>query len=316
MDVPIIGMIVGLTFVLLLFSVLASHITETVASVTGLRGKFLYDAIAEMFQSTHFRRTIYDHPLVHSLSTGGVLTRRSPRRKPSYISPDLFALVVIDLGIKLTEPTKILRGKTEILDCLDSEARAILQTLVGNTFGNVTATQAILQNWFSDCMKRASGSYKRMTFPILLFISVVLCGMCDVDVIRIGNRLYNDPFVRSVTVQQAQTSDAGGRPNAEVLTALTSLQVPIGWWSTPQTGQAKADSDLGRSGVNVTDYQGAPDGLSYFKSHQLLGCCGLALASILLSLGAPFWFDMANKMVNVRGAGPQPAPRPIQLAAR
>jgi hypothetical protein len=36
----------------------------------------------------------------------------------------------------------------------------------------------------------------------------------------------------------------------------------------------------------------------------LIGCIVTGLA---LSLGAPFWFDLLGKFMNIRGAGPKPA---------
>jgi hypothetical protein len=33
---------------------------------------------------------------------------------------------------------------------------------------------------------------------------------------------------------------------------------------------------------------------------------GLLLTVLALSLGAPFWFDMLNKIINIRSSGPPP----------
>ena len=35
---------------------------------------------------------------------------------------------------------------------------------------------------------------------------------------------------------------------------------------------------------------------------------GLAMTALLISLGAPFWFDLLNKLVNLRAAGKPPEP--------
>ena len=34
---------------------------------------------------------------------------------------------------------------------------------------------------------------------------------------------------------------------------------------------------------------------------------GLAITAFAISLGAPFWFDMLSKIMNVRGTGAKPA---------
>jgi hypothetical protein len=33
---------------------------------------------------------------------------------------------------------------------------------------------------------------------------------------------------------------------------------------------------------------------------------GLGLSALAVSLGAPFWFDTLNKVINIRGAGTPP----------
>jgi hypothetical protein len=37
---------------------------------------------------------------------------------------------------------------------------------------------------------------------------------------------------------------------------------------------------------------------------------GLLITAAAISLGAPFWFDILSKAVNIRAAGPNPAPSP------
>lgn len=46
---------------------------------------------------------------------------------------------------------------------------------------------------------------------------------------------------------------------------------------------------------------------SIFKDYRLLG---FLLTALMISLGAPFWFDLLKKLVNLRGAGVKPEPTP------
>jgi hypothetical protein len=39
---------------------------------------------------------------------------------------------------------------------------------------------------------------------------------------------------------------------------------------------------------------------------SLVQILGWLLTALALSLGAPFWFDMLNKFINLRGAGDKP----------
>jgi hypothetical protein len=35
---------------------------------------------------------------------------------------------------------------------------------------------------------------------------------------------------------------------------------------------------------------------------------GWLITGLAVALGAPFWFDLLNKLVNLRGSGPRPTP--------
>jgi hypothetical protein len=34
--------------------------------------------------------------------------------------------------------------------------------------------------------------------------------------------------------------------------------------------------------------------------------CGWLVSGLAIAMGAPFWFDVLNKVINVRNAGPKP----------
>jgi hypothetical protein len=77
--------------------------------------------------------------------------------------------------------------------------------------------------------------------------------------------------------------------------ALRSL--PIGW-------NCKAETADGSDG-STTDYWACvKQKLPQLRLVQILGWI---LTAAALSLGAPFWFDLLNKFINLRGAGEKPA---------
>ncbi|MEU7908022.1 hypothetical protein [Actinoplanes sp. NPDC049118] len=42
----------------------------------------------------------------------------------------------------------------------------------------------------------------------------------------------------------------------------------------------------------------------------LLKLLGLALTAAAAAIGAPFWFDLLNRLVNLRSTGRRPGPKP------
>ncbi|GLC27805.1 hypothetical protein [Roseisolibacter agri] len=87
------------------------------------------------------------------------------------------------------------------------------------------------------------------------------------------------------------------------LDSLNMLGVPLGWPPLPRAVRARIDAD--------TSWK--PRALlvaTYRAGDVLLSLPGLALTTLAVSLGAPFWFDMLNKVINIRAAGRAPEEHP------
>ncbi|HLQ50077.1 MAG TPA: hypothetical protein VK129_01185, partial [Terriglobales bacterium] len=70
--------------------------------------------------------------------------------------------------------------------------------------------------------------------------------------------------------------------------------------------------------ADMAEMQLSSNKLSWWGSHLL----GLFFTLVALSMGAPFWFDMLNKFINIRNSGKAPdrastqEPPPAQAAAK
>jgi hypothetical protein len=93
---------------------------------------------------------------------------------------------------------------------------------------------------------------------------------------------------------------------------LTNLTVPIGWCSgTAPSGstlqQATSEPEVDGDTPEETTVPCTPDRqLPRDPSALLLKISGLLVTMIALSQGAPFWFDLLKKVVNLRLAGDAP----------
>lgn len=84
---------------------------------------------------------------------------------------------------------------------------------------------------------------------------------------------------------------------------LDSMELKLGWTrdEAVRIGWIEADSS----------YQGsAPAWRAPFNLPFLGKVLGLLLTALAISLGAPFWFDLLNKVISIRGAGRSPEERP------
>ena len=92
--IALIEVIIGLTFVVLLTSIIVSLVNEILVTNLKIRSKLLKKAICKMLDdSTHTEvlgDNFYEHPLIKKLM-------KNKHSLPSYISPATFSKVLVDV---------------------------------------------------------------------------------------------------------------------------------------------------------------------------------------------------------------------------
>ena len=146
-----------------------------------------------------------------------------------------------------------------------------------------------VEGWFNDAMDRVGGWYKRWTQMILLVLSTLIVFSLNVDTLLLVQHLSTDKDLRASILQKANDTKTLEQLRADA----SALSLPLGW-----SLSAKDD----RRYPWITE-----DGLSFY----IVWLCmkkliGLFLTVAALSLGAPFWFDVLSKFINMRGAGTPP----------
>jgi hypothetical protein len=178
-------------------------------------------------------------------------------------------------------------------------------------------------------MDRTAGWYKRYTQLCLLGIGIVIAVAFNVDTIGIVRQLQNDPVLRGQIINQASDFT---KAHPDLGKQLEDTQTKLAQLSKPVT---KADSDLRNNlenrlaetkkakelsdglyqqatGLVNTDLQHVNStlGLGWPKKtlceniHTIDGTrfLGWLLTALALSMGAPFWFDLLNKLMQLRGS--------------
>ncbi|MBC7912137.1 MAG: hypothetical protein H7Y30_16640 [Pyrinomonadaceae bacterium] len=149
--------------------------------------------------------------------------------------------------------------------------------------------------WFNDSMDRCGGWYKRWTQKVLLVISIILVIGTNADTIMLVKRFSRDNALRASVVSAAERAvqNTAGNPaeneqaREKLLQDAESIQLPLGWVSNP--------NDPFKTDQIPKSFLG-----------WLLKILGLIISIFAVSLGAPFWFDMLSKFINLRGAGTPP----------
>ncbi len=321
----VLEVVIGLIFVYLLLSILCTAANEWVATITRRRGEMLRKGIHQLLENQPIRgedsqdaflREFYKHPLITSIM--------HDKNHPTYISPRIFAAVVTDL-LTVAKPGVIVFEDLEAggKDLPDGAVKKTVLALVQRSDKELEIAQTAIEGWFNDAMDRVSGWYKRRTQVWTLIIALALTLIANADTIQIVRRLATDPVLRAAVVEEAKVRAQKPRPTVSVeyqneddptnptVTRNEGNQVSeretellgqiLGWRQPPQctpeslTAAKKSIGIFSRTSCLIWENLHAEVFL------------GWLLTVLGLSMGAPFWFDMLNKISNVRFAGKSPA---------
>lgn len=290
---------IGLILIYLILALTCTAVNELFAGWFDRRSKNLVMGIRNLLQdSTDTSKKpdkdanqgllgqFYSHPLIKALEEKGA--------PPSYIPSRTFALTLLDLispADQAKGPKTIEDVRTAVAKLPPTLSRPLL-ILIDDAKGDMDKARENIEIWFNNSMDRVSGWYKKRTQTIVLLIAVGLVCLINADTIRISKALANNNALREAIVAQAQEYAK----------------------SSQQTG-ANTASPQTKIQENVNTIQGLGVPLGYEgdwlpqnnRSGWLLSkILGLLLTAAAASLGAPFWFDMLNKFINVRAAGKSP----------
>ncbi len=279
--------------------------------------------------------SFYEHPLIAGLSQlpWRLLPWDDKVRIPSYIPTQTFVLALVDTVAPSSSgsATPLLEVRRAIAQFPEHVRRPLLLAL-NEAQGDVNAFRTHIATWFDSTMERVSGLYKRKTKLTVLMFAVLVTLFTNADTIRIVRALSSNRVLREALVAQAEATVRAPDPLRQQLTADTSaaaaaeradfaqsianvqrLGIPIGYDVPPnvRTIIEAADWFTSRTAGTGERRVEIPPKLQLYAElyvpQVLKGAVGLLLTALALSLGAPFWFDILNKIVNVRAVGRTPA---------
>jgi len=176
-------------------------------------------------------------------------------------------------------------------------------------------------------MNRLSGTYKRRAQLLAFIIGFILAMILNVDSINVASSLWREPTLRQAIVAEAQNytppvtsqSTPGAAPLQDIpalKTQLQSLNIPFGWnFAAFNPGEKKCallPIQPGQIvGIAVRDASGQSicNGINNLPSDPnswAAKLLGMLITGAAAAQGAPFWFDILKKLVNVRGTGAKP----------
>jgi hypothetical protein len=227
------------------------------------------------------------HPLLRPFKqsrAGGLQTRNPAYLPASAVVTALLDLIVPDSEGRLT----IAQVRESVGGLADSVPfkRALLG-LLKSAGDDLKAFRQLLEEWYDAQMDAIGGAYRRWARRWAIAIALVVAVGFQVDSIAIANSLYNDQPLRQAVVAAATNG--------------TLCQQATDPTKTKECVSQQLD-DLGA--------QGLPVGWGVDKPADSLGwlsrILGLGITAAAACLGAPFWFDVLNRLGSLRNVGNRP----------
>lgn len=306
---------IGLSFMFFLASIVLASVHEMIETVLKARGAFLFRGVEELLggKGAGVARDVYTHPLIQGLMQGNVDQAGLIRRNlPSYVPTRNFALALIDKAAKgdlhpenvtATAPSAlpaVQQLRMTVEGIANTQVRTALLHAIDTAGGDMDRVQANVEHWFDSAMDRVSGWYKRRSQRIIFGLGLATALALNVNAIIVGQSLSNSDMVRhalvSVAEQRAIDCKTGKGPcltDAGASTAVAELDnssLPVGW-NDRALAALRSASGIGLDG----------------KVHSLKQAFGIIeiiagylLTAFAVTLGAPFWFDILNRLMVIR----------------
>jgi len=270
----ILDVAIGMVFVYSVFSMVATKINDIVASWLKWRAKSLQDGIRTLLADPELANKVWNHSLVQGLVGKN-------RKVPSYIPPNTLALALFDaIAPAGGESSGLDKVHSKVMEMPDNSARQALLALIEKANGDIDKAVFQATDWFDSAMDRVSNLYKSRMQTLSIVVALAVSVIFNADSFAIANGLWQEPTLRAAVAgaatrtAQSNQSVSAAQTNEQVqgvIASVSQLGLPIGWTALPSTLGAWVQKIL-----------------------------GLALTTLAVSLGAPFWYDILKHLSSLR----------------
>lgn len=298
-DSVALNVVVSLVFIFLLYSLLVTIVNEIIASLFRLRSKTLQKGIRRMLTDdgttvNSLVDSFFNQPAIKFLGED------NKNKKPSYLSSNSFAKGLFEMckGFSKNKTSLLtsIQGGISYIKSLNPETGRYLESLLEDAMNDTDKFRELVELWFNETMDRATGWYKKQTQRITFMVGFFVALSFNVDSIQIVKHLSFDAKLSGqladMAVKYADThKDASGKTASEANTEVTHYFNEAKKLTDNEIAQANTLLGLG------WDFRTEFDSFQIFYS-----MLGLLITALAISLGAPFWFDILSKVVQLRSS--------------
>ncbi|MBV9785847.1 MAG: hypothetical protein JO264_18740 [Acidisphaera sp.] len=329
----------GVVFGFLAVSLVTSAIVEGINSALKLRSASLFSGIKSLVNDPTFTglaKSLYLHAAVNprgsARSSAGALDAPL-KNKPAYVDKLQFATALLDvtgLSAASAEDAAQAPGPAAVAALQAAlEARLpgdtnpqIKQLLLGTvqrTQGDIGRVREEVAHWFDSAMDRVGGAFKRWTQLASLVIALAASMLLNVDSIHLAALLWAQPAVveqlklpegvqpaaAPATAEDAAAARTARETAAADVARFLKTNLPVGW---PQSHFLEVSANGQWFSLwSASAWSSGGAGWTLLP--------GWLVTAIATLFGAPFWFDVLQGVVRLKGAGPSPAEKETGRAA-
>lgn len=310
MDIAtIISLIITLFFIYFIVSLVASTLLELYSTKSNRRAEELEKWIGSAFGEA-LKTKLLSNKLIDGLTREG--------RRASYIPDEVFSRALLDVvHTSVTDDGKLTYNSDEIIaavankksDLPDEFKKYVLQ-FAQERENSIEDIRAGIEEWYENAMTRISGTYKVLSQRTMFFICLVTVILFNIDTAQIINNLAANP---EKAIEMADKAMAQmGEMDADKIADPKLWEDNLG---ELQEISKTSLENYTQTGL-IVDWANDP----IFKGEKmadkprliLMKIIGLLISALAGSLGAPFWYELINKIANIKGAGNKPVPIVVQ----
>lgn len=302
-------LVIGLVFIFFLLSIICVSLQELYANFSNKRSKDLEKWIQNTFNLNGIAGGLGDR-LWKNIMVDGLTAKN---RQASYIPKEVFVSALLDEIYYGSDDSKaktcencnkeaqLITFKepydfSSLLQAIENPAvkmpipfQRVIRQVYAESHQNLETFRMRLERWFEMAMERNTGTYKKGTQIFTFIAAFIVTISLNVDAIKLASHFYDNPEEAKRIADQAEVyinnnptlrnkiDENEFKETVKTIQAdikrIKELKLPIGW------AECK------------------------FEPRSIPGWI---ITWFAVSLGAPFWFDTLNKLVNLRAAGKMP----------
>ena len=321
-----VDVLLGLTVVLLALSMAVTVITQSITTIFNSRGAHLRRGLVDLLQqldpnlTEELSRKVATGLLTHPLVSGSNMVGYG-RRLGNVIHREEFTKLLMGLatgqaGVALDDgaraalaaaltangvsnPAQVLTNIRQLATQLEKTSPE-LSNMARQNLAILHAAESDLvgkiNNWFDQTMDRTAQRFTASTRAITFVGALIVAFGLQVDTPALVNRLAADDKLREQFVAQAKTL----AQDVVELQKKEGATPPANPPALPSPEQQEEIARKYRAFLVTNGIVKLPSTDGYWKGFSDANILGMLTTALLLSLGAPFWYSMLGRLLQLR----------------